>query len=78
MEEIVFTSNLERCRKTGELIDKKIIESSLFREAEIPLIRFPAIRFKAKIWVFLSRILWLAGISRACESFKDAKLRARQ
>ena len=77
-EEVVYTSDLGRSIETGRLVGKKIVQNSLFREAEIPLIKFPAIRFKAKFWLFISRSLWLFGLKTKCESFKEAKQRAKQ
>jgi broad specificity phosphatase PhoE len=77
-EEVVYTSDLVRSIETGRLIGKKIIRNPLFREAEIPLIKFPAIRFKANFWSFISRFLWLFGLKTKCESFKEAKQRAKQ
>jgi len=77
-EEIVYTSDLVRSIETGRLIGKKIIQNPLFREAEIPLIKFPAIRFKAKFWLFISRSLWLFGLRTKCESFKEARQRTRK
>ena len=77
-EEVVYTSDLLRSIETGRLIGKKTIESSLIREAEIPLIRFPAIRLKAKFWLFISRSLWLFGLKTRCESLTEAKIRVKQ
>lgn len=77
-EEVVYTSDLVRSIETGRLIGQKIIQDPLFREAEIPLIKFPAIRIKAKFWLFLSRSLWVLGLKTKCESLKEAKQRVKQ
>jgi broad specificity phosphatase PhoE len=77
-ETIVYTSNLLRSIETGKLIGEKIIQDPLFREAEFPLIKFPAIRLRAKYWMFFSRSLWLLGAKTKCESFKEARQRAKQ
>ena len=77
-EEVVYTSNLERSFETGRLIGNNIIQNSLFRETEIPLIKFPAMRLKAKLWLAISRFLWLLGLQTKCESFKEAKQRAKR
>ncbi|MGD2029267.1 MAG: histidine phosphatase family protein [Desulfobacterales bacterium] len=74
-EKIVLTSNLKRSMETGKLIGEKIIPNSLFCEAEVPLIQFPTIRMRAKFWMALSRFLWLFGLKKNCESFKNAKKR---
>ena len=77
-EKIVYTSDLLRSIETGRLFGEKIIQNPLFREAEFPLIRFPAIRLRAKYWMFFSRSLWLLGSRTNCESFKEARQRAKQ
>ena len=75
-EKIVYTSNLLRSIETGYAIGKKINVTSLLREAEIPLIQFPSKNLKAKVWLSIARVLWIAGVSKDCESFEEAKSRA--
>jgi broad specificity phosphatase PhoE len=77
-EEVVYTSDLERSLETGKLLGHNVIQDSLFREAEIPLFKFPAIRLRAKLWLAISRSLWLLGIKRNCESFKEARQRTKR
>ena len=77
-EKIVYTSNLPRSIETGYAIGKKINVTSLLREAEIPLIHFPAFNRKANTWLYIARILWLSGFNKNSESFSDAKKRAKQ
>ena len=77
-EKIVFTSNLKRSIETGKHIGREIIQSPVFREAEVPLIKFPSIQINAKYWLSLSRVLWLLGLQTKCESFRSAKQRATQ
>jgi len=77
-EELVHTSTLIRSYETGMLIGKEVIRNRLFREAEIPLLSFPAVHLKAKFWLFVARLLWLFGFRKNCESFKDAKKRAEE
>ena len=48
----VYTSDLERSVETGRLLGNHIIQDPLFREAEIPLIRFPAIQLKISTFSF--------------------------
>lgn len=76
--DVVYTSDLKRSLETGKLIGNHVIQDSLFREAEVPLIRFPSMRLKAKVWLAISRSLWLLGLSTKCESFKEAKHRAKR
>jgi broad specificity phosphatase PhoE len=77
-EDVVYTSDLKRSFETGKLIGKHVIQDSLFREAEVPLIRFPSMRLKAKVWLSISRSLWLLGLSTRCESFKEARHRTKR
>jgi|WetSurMetagenome_2_1015567.scaffolds.fasta_scaffold263227_2 broad specificity phosphatase PhoE len=77
-QKIVYTSDLRRSIETGKRFGEKIIPNPLFREAEFPLINFPAIQLKAKYWMFFARCLWLLGSKTRCESFKEARERARQ
>jgi broad specificity phosphatase PhoE len=77
-EEVVYTSNLKRSLETGKLIGNNVIQDPLFREAEIPLIKFPAIRLNVKLWLAISRSLWLLGFGKECESFKEARQRAKR
>ena len=77
-EDVVYTSDLKRSLETGKLVGNHVIQDSLFREAEVPLIRFPSIRLKAKVWLAFSRSLWLVGLSTKCESYKMAKHRAKR
>ncbi|MFH2044048.1 MAG: histidine phosphatase family protein [Pseudomonadota bacterium] len=74
-EDVVYTSNLLRSIETGHLIGKRIIKNPLIMEAGIPLIRFPAVRLKAKKWLFVSRLLWILGFKTECESLADVKIR---
>jgi broad specificity phosphatase PhoE len=76
-EKVVYTSDLLRSIETGKLLGEKIIQDPLFREAEIPLVKFPAIRLKIKFWLFLSRFFWFLGLKTKCESFNEAKLRVK-
>ena len=74
-EDFIFTSNINRSIKTGKAISQKIEENKLFNEAEIPLIRFPKFKKKAKFWIVISRILWMYGVSTKCESYRATKKR---
>lgn len=77
-EKVIYTSNLLRSIETGYFLGEKINITSLLREAEIPLIKFPAVNLKTKLWLFVARMLWLAGVNKNCESFAEAKSRAGQ
>ena len=77
-EEIVYTSNLTRSIETGRIIGRSIVEEPLLREAEIPMIRFPPIRLKAKYWLIMARFFWFSGLHTGCESFFDMKSRIKR
>lgn len=77
-EKVIYTSDLLRSIETGQMIGENIIASPLSREAGIPLIKFPAINIKAQYWLIMARILWLLGVKTGCESFSDAKVRAKE
>jgi len=47
-----------------------------FREMEIPSYKLP-FRLKAYTWLVVNRIAWFAGVNGNVESFKAAKLRAK-
>jgi broad specificity phosphatase PhoE len=77
-EKVVYTSDLLRSIETGQMIGEKIITTPLLREAGIPLIKFPAISLEGQYWLIITRILWLLGVKTGCESFSEAKVRAKQ
>ena len=47
------------------------------REMEIPRYRIP-LRLPAYAWLVINRALWFAGLPGRCESFHEARLRARR
>ncbi len=63
-EEVVYVSDLVRSSETGRLIGKNVIQNPLFREAEIPLIKFPAIRWLLSVAQWLLVEHWQAFESR--------------
>lgn len=65
-------SSLRTLGREPDLID------DVFREADLPLFPFPALRLSPLHWATLFRLLWLCGISRNTESFGMAKKRAAQ
>jgi broad specificity phosphatase PhoE len=74
-EDFIFTSKINRSIKTGKMISQRIEVNKLFNEAEVPLIRFPKFKKKAKFWIVISRILWMYGLSTKCESYRATKKR---
>ena len=67
IEDFVFTSKLNRSKKTGNAISENIEQLELFNEAEVPLIHFSKFKMQAKHWLIISRILWMYGIHTNCE-----------
>jgi broad specificity phosphatase PhoE len=76
-EKVVYTSDLLRSMETGQLIGESIMSTPLLREAGIPLIKFPAVYLKANYWMIIARVLWLTGNKTGCESFSEARVRAK-
>ena len=76
--DIILCSNLHRSTESVKVFNKIVLEeSTLFREAELPNLGHSFLKFKPKTWLVISRLLWLLGYSKDCESFKDAKKRAQ-
>ena len=73
----IYSSPLLRSIETAEILGQKCIQETLLKEAEVPLINFPSIRLKAKFWLAVARTIWLLGYTRNCESYKEAKIRAK-
>ncbi|MBN1906286.1 MAG: phosphoglycerate mutase family protein [Deltaproteobacteria bacterium] len=76
-EKVVYTSDLLRSMATGRLIGENIVTTPLLRETGIPLIKFQAVYLKANYWMIIARVLWLTGNKTGCESFSEAKARAK-
>lgn len=63
-------SSLRALGREPDLIDQ------VFREADLPIIRMPALRLSPLFWAAFFRVMWLCGISRNAESLGIAKQRA--
>lgn len=77
----LLTSDLKRSIESAKSINPsaKIQTDPLFRETELPIPadKFPGMRLKPNTWAVVLRLLWLCGYSQGCESYRDAKLRAK-
>ncbi len=78
---IVMTSDLKRSIESAGLINQniRVVSNALFRETELP--SFPSIlglKLSPNSWAVILRCLWFIGYSRQCESWLDAKQRAKQ
>ncbi|WP_018984383.1 phosphoglycerate mutase family protein [Salinimonas chungwhensis] len=74
----IISSALRRARLSASLyINRPADEfNALFNEMEIPRYRLPG-RFNAWTWVYLNRLLWMAGRPGPFESFAQARHRIR-
>ncbi|ROP61749.1 broad specificity phosphatase PhoE [Enterobacter sp. BIGb0383] len=63
-------SSLKALGRDPDIID------GVFREAELPVSRIPALRLSPLNWAIFFRIMWLCGLSRKVERFRMAKKRA--
>lgn len=78
----VVTSDLRRAVHSASLLnpDMNVVADSIFREIELPSpsARFLGIKLHPNVWSVVLRLLWLCGYSKKCESFRQAKQRARK
>lgn len=77
---MVYTSDLFRSKESAKLLipTVDIVSDTLFRETELPISGFfSKVKLQPSGWAVLMRCLWIAGYSRKCESFADAKNRAK-
>lgn len=78
---IVITSDLKRAIDSADLLisqKKLVITDSLYREAALPSLKGIGLKLRPSVWLVLLRCLWLIGYSNRCESFKEAKRRAKR
>lgn len=78
---LVITSDLIRSIESAKFLNsnKNAISEPLFRETELPnlLTNLCGLKLNPKIWAVILRCLWFSGYSRECESFRNAKDRAK-
>ncbi|MBT2691188.1 histidine phosphatase family protein [Bacillus sp. ISL-47] len=78
---LLITSDLKRSIQSARLLNPgaKIKEYPLFRETELPAPAggLMAMKLKPNSWAVLLRIAWFCGYSFRCESYRDAKVRAK-
>jgi len=79
---MVYSSDLYRSIESAKFLipTVDIVSDSLFRETEMSTLSgpFSKVKLQPSGWAVLMRCLWVAGYSRNCESFADAKNRAKQ
>lgn len=79
---IVITSDLKRSINSAKILNSngEAISNTLFREIELPrpLTKVKGIKLYPGIWTVILRCLWFSGYSRECESWSQAKDRAKK
>jgi broad specificity phosphatase PhoE len=81
---LIVTSPLLRAVESAHIllsgIEKQIVKSTMFREAELPAShRIPSfIRMKPRSWAMLFRLLWVSGYGGGTETFRQAGRRAEK
>lgn len=79
---IVITSDLNRSIESAKLLNsnRKSISFPHFRETELPtpLTNLWGLKLNPSIWAVILRCLWFIGYSRGCESYSNAKKRAKK
>lgn len=75
----VVCSNLERSIQSAHRLDLKQIDftSDVFSESDIPHFNNSYIKLPVIAWLILLRVMWLTGFKKNGESFKQAKIRAK-
>ncbi|WP_309088577.1 histidine phosphatase family protein [Domibacillus sp.] len=76
----LITSDLVRSIESAKYLNPavKVQSDALFREVELPVVSFTRLKLPPAVWTVLLRTVWLAGYSRHCESYKEAKRRAEK
>lgn len=79
---LIVTSDQKRAvQSAAELTNSlSFIQSSLFREAEVPSSFFVPkwVKCKPEVWTFIGRTLWMIGYSKGVESYREVQGRAKQ
>ncbi|MGG3799725.1 histidine phosphatase family protein [Metabacillus fastidiosus] len=79
---LVITSNLKRSIDSAKILNPaiKTINSSLFCETELPIPskKLGAIKLNPNTWAIILRCLWFLGYSNGCESYNEARQRAKK
>ena len=77
--EVVVTSSLKRAIDSANVLGPDIYESNaIFNEASIPDVDIPFLKFKAKTWLVILRVLLLFGLGKKDASLKASKLQAKE
>lgn len=76
--ESIISSDLKRSQQSASMLaEVQDPGHSIYREIDLPKLRFPSPKLSASSWVALFRVLWFLGLSPRCESFRGVKKRAQ-
>ena len=79
LPQYIVCSSLKRTKETIEMFGEKVAYSdALFNEAKIPTPEWRGLRLKPKVWLVMLRITWLFGYTKNCESYDQARQRAKK
>jgi len=77
--DVIICSNLKRSIQSAKFFNKEIlINDEIFNEVEIPYTKWSILKLSPNMWLIIFRILWFLGYSKNCESYKNAKQRAKK
>jgi len=77
--DVIICSNLKRSIQSAKFFNKEIlINDEIFNEVEIPYPKWSILKLSPNMWLIIFRILWFLGYSKNCESYKNAKQRAKK
>jgi broad specificity phosphatase PhoE len=76
----IVCSYLPRSIESAKALNAEaiVLSSAIFNEAGMPAANWHTLKLSPKIWAPIFRICWLFGFSKKSESFKEAKIRARE
>lgn len=76
----IVCSDLERSIQSAKKLelDKIHLVDQLFKETDIPYFELNYFKLPVIVWLIVFRIMWLFGFNKNGESFKSAKIRAKQ
>jgi len=76
--ENLISSDLKRSQLSARMLSEiQDPGHAIYREIDLPQLRFPSPKLSASSWVVVFRVLWLLGLSPRCESYRGAKKRAQ-
>lgn len=76
----VVCSDLERSVQSARKLELNNIDliTELFKETDIPHFNKSNIKLPVTAWLIILRVMWLFGFKKNGESFKQAKIRAKE